>query len=750
MRARFFLLGALSLLIQTLLLREAFFVFHGGEIGFGLFFAVWLAGIGAGARLGVAARRARASGTAGACRSRFDAGLCLLALLGAAQVIAFRASGLLFCAESGGYLGVLPFAGLLLLAAVPAAWLTGWLFPLGLSTQRIGAGSAYGFEALGSMAGGACASLIALSRMAALPLLGLGLGAAALPALVASLKRRRARWEVLAGVLAAALLASGTLARLDRATLALRWRLLATGTDVVEQFDTPYHHVTLAEREQELSLYLDGAYRGALRDPYVDSLAATQIVTQHPAPRRLLLLAPALLGPGSLLAERAGALATHVRADTQLDRMLRDYLPPTGALERVARDPRAFVRSTAADPAGARYDQIAVLHGGAASGASNRLYTVEFFTLCARLLRPGGMLALRFAGAANVASPEESLARASIHAALRACFADVRVTPGPQHCFFAAQPRGAAGEMRRSPLTWNADSLAARRARAWPTRRPWPAALFGQLYPAERIETLAAELAAQASTVPPNRDRRPITYFEQLRRWARLADSPAGALLAHARAQPWLAAVVWLALLLLAAWPLRAAHGPALVSLASTGLTGMGMSLLLLFVFQSIRGTLYLHVGLVVAAYMLGLGAGALSNERRARRHSATQRALAVSDLAWVAFLLAAAPLTAALARAPVAVATGGLLGVMLLAGWLTAAPFPWAVAHLARARGYGRVRAGGWSDAVDHGGAVAGALVTGIFFIPLLGIDGTLLLLAAVKASAALGWSRRAGARAI
>ena len=51
-RFSFFLLGLIAVLIQTLLVREALFAFHGGEIGLGAFFAVWLAGIAAGAGAG--------------------------------------------------------------------------------------------------------------------------------------------------------------------------------------------------------------------------------------------------------------------------------------------------------------------------------------------------------------------------------------------------------------------------------------------------------------------------------------------------------------------------------------------------------------------------------------------------------------------------------------------------------------------------------------------------------------------------
>jgi hypothetical protein len=53
------------------------------------------------------------------------------------------------------------------------------------------------------------------------------------------------------------------------------------------------------------------------------------------------------------------------------------------------------------------------------------------------------------------------------------------------------------------------------------------------------------------------------------------------------------------------------------------------------------------------------------------------------------------------------------------------------------------RAAAGGLADAIDHVGALGGALFTGTFFVPLLGFDATLALLAGMKLLSALGWAR-------
>jgi len=284
--AGYFLLGAISLVIQTLLVREAMFTFHGGEIGLGLFFAVWLAGIAGGAAWG-------ARSTSGA--SFFGVGLSLLPWVGILQIGIFRYHRLLIDVPAGGYLPALPYLALLLLAAAPAGMLTGLLFPIGLRGWRIPPGMAYGFESAGSMLGGAFTALVALPRIPPLVLLA---GAAWAVLLWGAPRPRRTAPLLLSGALALALL-TGAPGRIDGRWLHARWDSLSTGSRPEVMRDTPYHHITLAERGGERSLYLDGRYVGPLVDPFVDSLDAATIATQHPRPERVLAIAPAFRGARS-------------------------------------------------------------------------------------------------------------------------------------------------------------------------------------------------------------------------------------------------------------------------------------------------------------------------------------------------------------------------------------------------------------------------------------------------------------------
>jgi predicted membrane-bound spermidine synthase len=760
--ARFFLLGLISLAVQTVLVRESLFVFHGGEIGLGLFYAVGLGAIAVGARVGTGFVR-----RVGSARAWFLLGLALLPWCGIAQVGFFRLHRSVLSVGAGGFLAAPGYLLLLLAAVAPAGAITGLLFPLGLQAGERSAGAAYAIESIGSMAGGALASLWLLPRMPALSLIALA-GAAGIVVWWGEVRIGRAdpprsagppdrvyeaRWAVIlgaAGVLAlAALLVTGLAGRLDGRWAGARWTRLETGTTPVATLETPYHQVTLASLQGETSLYLDGLYQGAVRDPYSDSLVATMVATQHPAPHHMVLLTPGFYGPARILAAARETEVWVVRTDAALDRAIDSAAgAPEASANLVTEDPRAAVRKLARAHAGQTdggADLIAVLHGGPSGGAANRLYTQEFFADCAGALAVGGVLAVAIPGAENVASPEGARTRASIAAALEAVFHEVRIAPGATHYFFATSPRTRPA-IEMSPLTWDPKTLAQRRARLWPSSTPWPPALFAGLYPAERIAELARSVAREITAgVRPNRDLDPIVYYEQLRRWDRLSGSGLGGWLRAWHDRPWGWSAALVALLALLGLGLRRRYGQGALSLASTGMAGMGADIMLLLLYQTVRGTLYLRVGLVVALFMAGLGLGALLGSRWASP-GARVRAVALADLAWVLVLLAAIPFVKAIAHAGSGASEAMLLALALVAGGMTGWPFPWVAVLISQRRGAegGRAAAGGIADAADNAGALFGALVTGTFLVPLLGFGGALLVLALVKALSAAGWLAR------
>jgi spermidine synthase len=190
-------------------------------------------------------------------------------------------------------------------------------------------------------------------------------------------------------------------------------------------------------------------------------------------------------------------------------------------------------------------------------------------------------------------------------------------------------------------------------------------------------------------------------------------------------------------------------------SVGTTGFAAMALEIVLLYTFQTLYGYVYSMVGLVIGVFMFGLVVGSLAMNRRLGRLRAAGRTgpglatVAALDLAVAVFaaglLVGVGLLRRWSADVPVQVVTFALVGVSGVLGGLV---FPLAAAVSLREKGSRTGRAAGAIDAADHVGGCAGALVTGTVLVPVLGLAGACLTVAAMKVlSAALaGVSSRTG----
>jgi spermidine synthase len=282
------------------------------------------------------------------------------------------------------------------------------------------------------------------------------------------------------------------------------------------------------------------------------------------------------------------------------------------------------------------------------------------------------------------------------------------------------------------------------------------------LDPAKRAQVeraLAAQRPAHLNT-----DEQPAAAIYHMRYWATTSEAAhAGPEAPAERRSSLLEAILalrfeWAAGALVAATAAAALAGLArgrralgrtalLWSVGTTGFAGMAVEIVLLYTFQTLYGYVYGMVGLVVGVFMFGLVAGSFLMNRRLGRvgvAAATRqpglRSLVALDLAVTAFaaglVLILAALRASSADWPVQLATFGLVAA---AGVLGGLVYP--IAACVRLGDDPRIeRVAGAVSAADSLGACAGALVTGVALVPVLGISGTLVVVVTMKAlSAAL-----------
>jgi spermidine synthase len=713
-------LGFVSLLAQVVLLRELSVAFYGVELAYLLALAVWMAGTAAGAavrirRRGTEVRRpvlpAEASGEERASSyeelaSRHEertAGLIAIAAVAVPLDIALvRASRLIAGAVPGAYLPLERQALVLVVAVAPLSFALGIAFRRAASSHVAAGGSlagAYALETAGAAAAGVAATMAfrsgAQTLAAAIALSGVALGWAVLN------RRGRGRRVATAVVLTAALAGAWWSGGLD-ATLT-RWD--HAGLAVTR--DTPYARIALTRAGPQVSVFENDVLVADSESASGEELAHL-VALQHPAPRRILLLGGTAEGLDRELVRHQPAVLDHIEQDAAMADLIRALLP--GRAAPTIADPRAWLRTRSG------YDLIILATGEPVSGRSNRFYTREFLDECARGLAPGGVLGLRLRTPANYLAPWALLRAASVARAVHGAFRFVEYLPGTETTVLASN----------SPLP-SPDVVVERMATRAIEGRLVTAGYLRYLYTDDRREELRE--AFTHTTVPENRDARPIAYLFAAADW--LSKFRPGLIGAGARVPapeeatrlaPWLTLVVACAVLSLARR--RTAWRRAALAF-SAGAAGMLLETVVLLLYQSRQGALFDDLGALVTAFMAGSAAGAAAFAARppgraAARLLLTTLAIGGLTLAWRI--------------------RGGGVDSLLEAGFFLAAAGATVAALFARAgapnRDESRVDAGRLYAADVVGGCV-GCLAGGLVLIPLAGLDATALGVAALGALA-------------
>lgn len=739
-------LGAFTLATQAILLREFFVVAAGNEISFGIAMAGWLLGVGAGSLAGASfTRRRRATAAA------FSWSALALSLSAPLLLAAARTLHLLGAVPRGGILPLSRSLFLIPLLLLPFSFVSGFTFPLADRLRPLAAAktpramaAAYAWEALGGMAGGAIYSFWLLGRLDPLAILLL----LALPLLLASaaVGRGSGRAPAVAGLgaalLALAALLSGVAGRGD--SLLARWRWLGVaGGELVAVRDTRYQNLQLGLRSGQYSLFANGRLAAVFPDQAADEMLAAQLLCQHPRPRRVLVIGDVFAGLGRELLRYPLDALTAVEIDPGYAALVRNHLLPGDRdaladrrLRAVAMDGRRFVLAAANGGDGGEPYDLAFIHQPDAWTAQlNRYYTREFFLDLKRALAPGGVVALRLASAENYASEIVIPYTAAVYHTLKSVFAHVAVQPGTESFFFAAEAAGS--------VSIDARVLAGRYRRlAPPPARLAP--LFHHLYPPGKTEFIRRALECKRP-LALNRDDRPIAYFLGSRLLGWSSGSPLTGLFALLARITLARVLALLALFLLpivlAAWLGRRGRGRALPPLLAAfcgGFAGLSFEVTAIFLFQNNWGFVYGAVGMLLALYMLGLGAGAAWTGRWLEKN-APEPAAASRRLALATALIAALNLTLLPALAGT---RSGLAGQWLLAAWLGlmgllgGALLPLGLRVLDRPSAG---QAAGLLNGCDYAGGAVGSLAMAAFLLPLLGTAASLLVISFLALAAAL-----------
>jgi len=734
--------GAATLAAQVLLLRELLVLAQGNELQLGLGLWAWLIWTGLGSLWG--GRRLASRLIAPAALARW---LGVLGGLLPATVFLTRCLPGLLHLPLGQVLS--PFqAGLLfLLLLAPFCLLSGLFFPLACQSLKGSPtwgmlGRVYFLDTLGAALGVGFLQLFLIGRIPSLKLalwLGLILN---LLAILAPPARRKKRSVIITGlslVILGGLLSQAS--RLEDVSRGWQW----PGQNLVAVQESRYGLLTATQTAQQINFFENNLWYFSHPDPLNAEASVQYALLQHPQPRRVLLIGGGVAGAVAQILKTPGLISLdYVELDPQLIRLAQRVLPPavTKTLEAplvrlIYQDGRRYIKDT-----DSTYDVILLCLPEPKNALLNRFYSQEFFEEVKARLRPGGLFSFGLSGGEVSLTPLRAQYLGLAFHTLQHVFPEVQVFPGLRVRFFAGlQP----GQLVTDPALL-VSRLQARQLRLYYVREYY---LYENLSPA-RQAYLQQILAQTGSGL--NTDLSPQCYYYDLTlSWAQ-EISAIKDLLVRLRPLPFWsfpAAVVLMTLLLWWRWrppgkrisgPSNYCPGPYLYNVLIMGLSAMALEITLIILFQIQLGFLYGQLGLLMAAFMFGMGLGSgltpwlMDSQAAAWRLSLGFQGglvLLAGLLGLILPNLLNLPLLnwEGYAQAGFAVLLGS---VGFLAGGIFAGQ-----AEILHQAGAQLAVSAGLLYAVDLLGATLGTLGMSLVALPLWGLRPTLLLLAILNLSA-------------
>ncbi|MCL5037343.1 MAG: hypothetical protein M1269_09545 [Chloroflexi bacterium] len=728
----FFIQGFFSIVIQSILFREFIVVYFGNELVVGLLMGSWLLTIALGSWLypRIFKHGASGGGPSEGGRDKITWVRILLVILAALpfiQVFLIRIARSLLNVPLGL---MAPFSSGILYAFIviaPVGILLGMLFPLGAGilekTGSKGAAWLYSAESFGFMAGGVIFSFVLAGRIPPFPVIAVILGLMWLSA--ALLRKPGLIYNAGFGLLFIAVLLFSP--SLENKTELMRWKGLAGDLPLVNSLDTRYQYLALTGAEGQWSLYSNGQYDFSFPDPYRNETTTSLVMTQHPDPREILIVGDA---PPDLAGEFLKWPVSGVDWVFLDNGLLKVMAPAIGREEKEILesrllkirhyDGRAWVSRC-----NNKYDLIWMNVPSPSTALLNRYYTVEFYMDAGRALKKDGVIAMFLPSPEDYMAGEMGELTRSLYNTVRKVFPYTAVSPGEGTYVFASCSKGVISE---NPVT-----LMKRYKEKRISRANFSPVMFPQLYLPERIAYFD-RMAEKPSAI--NTDSRPVSYFLELVLWLRLTgESSAGLLSAVHKTSRFfiMAALVLFFGALFFLWSMRerrrdhsGAVSPFLLpAAASAAMAGMGLELMLIFSYQNIFGYLYQMIGLLFACFMLGMSAGSLSVSRL----SAGKGKLVLRLVLIIIAVLSA------LMPAVLRLAAGGGSGIIFFiivfaCGLLVGTVLPLTIRE-GLPGGILPDRQAGRVNMADHLGGAAGAYIFGVFLVPLLGLEGSCIILA-------------------
>jgi spermidine synthase len=677
------IMGFISILLQTTVLRLLLSTFSGNELDIGITLSCWLIFVGAGSFTGGKIKR----------RYAFALSFIFIALISIPTVLAIKSIRPALSLEPGEIISLTSTMLTTALILLPISFLIGLQFPLAVSYCKNNStpGKIYGLEALGAFIGGMLFTFVLGSRSDAMTLC-LIVSLICICTAASFLKKK----IILLFVIVPLVLYFS----FDKIAKALPWR----GLRVLDTVESRYGEITIVQVGTQSSIFSNGQLMFTYPDLYAEELKAHMTMTLHPTASRILIIGGS---PGVLKeflkypVERVDFVELDPKI-TELCHLLftaeRDASAMRNLKVRIlTEDGRKFIKEVN-NPS---YDLVILNIPQPFTAGINRFYTVDFFKEVKTALKNDGILAISLPASSGYIGRHMQTASGTVYNSLKSVFGFVEVTSQEYGVLFASQ----------SAIETQPEILVKRFTQQMVHTEYFHPYLFQDAFSQLHTEYIRQRLSRIQLL---NTDMRPSAYLYNLMLWAEVHGGTMLSPLLMLQERHILV-ITGLILASVSFLIFNKRKQVLLFSVFTTGFSGMSFVLAALLAYQAIYGYVYETIGALSAFFMLGVWGGTLY----AKQLKNPQGILLQLETITILFVLAAPFLFKA---------EFFFYALILISGMLTGGQF--SAASLA----FGEPQSGGTLYALDLFGSFLGALLPSLLIIPLFGIAHALLFIAFIK----------------
>ena len=767
-------IGCYATIAQVMLIREFLNIFYGNELCLGIVFGAWFLGIATGAFAG-----AKIEHTFKHAFTVFVITLMVMCFVLPVQIVFVRGIRGLLSVGIGEYISILPLLLTSIGLILPFSFIIGFVFPFSskviLGATRDAAvdiGVVYIIESMGSLFGGLVFSFFLVSRFHPFKIITLlNVGMFVLLTFLLfnfhrkgqvysrgeeNKKTKRVFGFISLGLALVMIVVwlSPIPDRVEVFSTKMRWNTLNPHIELMTSADSKYQHIDIGRQAEQYSIYLNGQYASAFPNEYEYAQIAHLVMTQHPSPKHVLLIGSGLGGLVSEMLLHPIESLDYMELDQRLLQISGKYLSSSdrqalsdNRVTIIHQDGRYYLKNTTKRQ---YYDVILVNTPDPATAFLNRFYTLEFFKEAQNILKSDGVLIASVSSAVTYIGKEVGSYTGSLYRTLHEAFKHVLVTPGQTNFYLACN--------KDSVVTLDIDTLMGRYRKSQVKSDYFSEHLFYTLLQPEQVKFIENQLS-QRNDLLVNTDARPVTYFLNLVLWDSLAGGRLHGLF-HSLKDVGLKSFLIPIMIALAGRIIyvvvkqiklrmksdncdeefklpynKQLKTNCLIALATTGFTGIALEIVLLYAFQNIYGYIYERMGVIVAVFMVGLAFGGYITNRIIQKRNFKWVILLMVFEGIIGFYALILPFIIQGLSSYSIAAEIGLTCFIGIAGILTGLGFPLVNKLFMQSSDDIAVSAGATNSA-DHIGAFLGAILTGVIFLPLLGVFGTCLILATLNLS--------------